>query len=97
MFTSITATLPAASHHTPSLFSGIGMPGSTELIVILVIVMIFFGVGKLPKVLSEMGKGVRAFKDGMKGDEEEGGARRTLDVTEQAERSKVSEAEEVRR
>ncbi len=44
---------------------GIGMPGTTELIIILVIVMIFFGIGKLPKVLGEMGKGVKAFKDGV--------------------------------
>jgi len=47
----------------------IGMPGSTELIIILAIVVIFFGVGKLPAVLGQMGKGVKAFKDGMKDDE----------------------------
>ena len=41
--------------------------GIRELIVILIIVMIVFGVGKLPKVMSELGKGMKAFKDSMDG------------------------------
>lgn len=41
------------------------MPGPWELGLILVIILIFFGVGKLPRVLSQMGKGVKAFKQGM--------------------------------
>ncbi len=43
--------------------------GIPELLIILVIIMVFFGAGKLPKVLGQMGKGVKAFKDGMKEDE----------------------------
>lgn len=39
--------------------------GIGEWAIILAIVLIFFGVGKLPQVLGQMGKGVRAFKDGM--------------------------------
>jgi len=45
------------------------MPGVPELVIILVIVVILFGVGKLPKVLGQMGKGVRAFKEGVQGKE----------------------------
>lgn len=45
------------------------MPGATELMIILAIVVIFFGVGKLPAVLGQMGQGVRAFRDGMQDDE----------------------------
>ena len=73
----------------------IGMPGPTEWIIILVIVLIFFGVGKLPAVLSQMGKGVKAFKDGMK--DEELDSRKEIDVTPGGDQSKVSEAEEVRK
>lgn len=48
------------------------MPGPWELGLILMIILIFFGVGKLPRVLSQMGKGVKAFKQGMsEGDDEQ--------------------------
>jgi sec-independent protein translocase protein TatA len=39
----------------------------TEWIVILVIVLIFFGAGKLPEVFSQAGKGIKAFKDASEG------------------------------
>jgi len=38
---------------------GIGMP---ELIIILIIIMIIFGAGKLPEIGSGIGKGIRNFK-----------------------------------
>jgi sec-independent protein translocase protein TatA len=37
-----------------------------EILLLLVVVMIFFGAGKLPNVMGDLGKGLRAFKDGMK-------------------------------
>ena len=40
--------------------------GPTELIVILLIVMILFGAGKLPEVGSALGKGIREFRGGFK-------------------------------
>ena len=39
--------------------------GVPELIIILLVVLIFFGAGKLPQVLGQMGKGVKEFKKGM--------------------------------
>lgn len=53
---------------------GFGMPGMTEWIVILVIVLIFFGAGKLPEVFKQAGKGIKAFKDASEG-REDGAAR----------------------
>ncbi|MFB3924603.1 MAG: twin-arginine translocase TatA/TatE family subunit [Syntrophales bacterium] len=41
---------------------GIGMP---ELVVILVIVLIIFGAGKLPEIGGAIGKGIRNFKKSM--------------------------------
>ena len=38
---------------------GIGMP---ELIIIMVIIMIVFGVGKLPEIGAGMGKAIKNFK-----------------------------------
>ncbi len=40
--------------------------GTQELLIILVLVMIVFGAGKLPQVGASLGKGLRNFKDGMK-------------------------------
>ncbi len=45
--------------------------GTTELIIILVLVLIIFGAGKLPSVGGAMGKGLRNFKDGIKDGAEE--------------------------
>jgi len=39
-----------------------------ELILILCLVLILFGAGKLPKVMSELGRGLKAFRDGMNGE-----------------------------
>jgi len=41
---------------------GIGMP---ELLIILVIVVIIFGVGKLPEIGSALGRGINNFKKSM--------------------------------
>ena len=49
----------------------LGSLGPTELIIILVIVIILFGVGRVSKIAGELGSGIRAFKDGLQGDKEE--------------------------
>lgn len=45
--------------------------GTQELLIILVLVMIIFGAGKLPQVGSSLGKGLRNFKKGVSDAEEE--------------------------
>jgi sec-independent protein translocase protein TatA len=40
--------------------------GTSELIIILILVLIIFGAGKLPNVGKSLGEGLRNFKDGMK-------------------------------
>ena len=44
--------------------------GTQELLIILVLVMIVFGAGKLPQVGSALGKGLRNFKKGVNDAEE---------------------------
>jgi sec-independent protein translocase protein TatA len=46
---------------------GIGMP---ELIVILVIVLIIFGAGKLPEIGGAIGKGIKNFKKSVRESDE---------------------------
>ena len=40
--------------------------GHWEIILILVIVLIVFGAGKLPKFAGELAKGIKSFKQGLK-------------------------------
>lgn len=44
--------------------------GPTELIIILVIVILLFGVGRIGKIASELGSAIRSFREGLKPDEE---------------------------
>ncbi len=46
--------------------------GPTELIIILVIILVLFGVGRISKISGELGSGIKAFREGLKGDEENG-------------------------
>ncbi len=45
--------------------------GPLELVIILVIVILLFGVGRIGKIAGELGSGIRAFRDGLQGDKEE--------------------------
>jgi len=66
---------------------GLGMP---ELIIILVIIMIIFGAGKLPEIGEGLGKGIKSFKKATRGEDE-------IDVTpseEKLEAKKEKEKEE---
>ncbi|MFW6052669.1 MAG: twin-arginine translocase TatA/TatE family subunit [Desulfosalsimonas sp.] len=48
------------------MFGGLGMP---ELIVVLVIILIIFGAGKMPEIGSGIGKGIRNFKKAISSEE----------------------------
>jgi sec-independent protein translocase protein TatA len=45
--------------------------GPMELVIILLIVVMIFGVGKLPQIGSAIGKSIRAFKSSQASDDEE--------------------------
>ena len=42
--------------------------GIWELMLILAIVFVLFGAGKLPQVMADLGKGVKSLKEGLRGD-----------------------------
>ena len=60
--------------------------GPTELIIILVIVLLLFGVGRITKIGKEMGTGIREFRKGLQGDEKE--------QAEKAQKEKQSESDD---
>jgi len=46
-------------------FGSIGLP---EIILILVVAILIFGVGRISKIGGELGSGIRAFKEGLAGE-----------------------------
>ena len=44
--------------------------GTTEIIIILILVLLLFGGRKIPELMKGLGKGVKNFKDGMNGVED---------------------------
>lgn len=53
-----------------------GLPGAWEWVVIILIVLLFFGAKKIPDLARGLGKGIREFKDAtkdIKSEIEEGG------------------------
>ena len=42
--------------------------GIGQVLILLIIVFVIFGAGKLPKVMGDLAKGLRSFKDGMNED-----------------------------
>jgi sec-independent protein translocase protein TatA len=53
------------------LFSGLILAGigPTEIILILVIVLLFFGCKKIPELMKGLGQGMKEFKDASKGED----------------------------
>lgn len=45
--------------------------GYQELLIIALIVLLLFGGAKIPQLMRGLGKGVKSFKDGMNGKDEE--------------------------
>jgi len=75
---------------------GLGSINAPELLIILLIVLVFFGAGKLPAVLKQLGSGFKAFKDAQRDEVESG-----VDVTHVASTPKalskddLSDAQEI--
>ena len=44
--------------------------GAPELLIVLVIVVLIFGVGRIASIGGELGKGIREFRKGIKGDDQ---------------------------
>ena len=47
-----------------------GSFGTTEIIIIVLIIVILFGARRIPELAKGLGEGIRNFKSGMRGDEQ---------------------------
>ena len=53
--------------------------GPTELIIILVIIIVLFGAGRISKIAGELGQGIREFRKGLSGEEDKKSAEEKKD------------------
>ena len=71
------------------MLNNIGLPG---LLLIAIVVLVLFGRGKISSIMGEVGKGITAFKKGVKDSSEEienATSTAARDVTPESEKDKV--------
>ena len=56
-----------------------GITGWWQWVIVLVIVLLLFGRGKIPELMGDVAKGIKSFKKGMAEDEEEAKQQHTID------------------
>ncbi|MCU0661962.1 MAG: twin-arginine translocase TatA/TatE family subunit [Myxococcota bacterium] len=57
--------------HVLAVLPLLGMPGIGEWLIILAVVVFFFGAAKLPLLGKSLGEGIRNFKKGIRGEDPE--------------------------
>ncbi|MEW7006813.1 MULTISPECIES: twin-arginine translocase TatA/TatE family subunit [unclassified Lentilitoribacter] len=65
-----------------------GNIGPLQIVIILLVVLVFFGRGKIPQLMGDVAKGIKSFKSGMK-EEVDTAESKTVEVEKQAEKDKV--------
>ena len=45
-------------------------PSAVQILIIILIVMVLFGAGRIPSIMENMAKGINSFKKGLKDEEE---------------------------
>jgi len=62
--------------------------GPTELLIILVIVIVLFGAGRIGKIAGELGGGIRAFREGLQGKDDKNKKDEPKDINSEEEPKK---------
>ncbi|HLO32095.1 MAG TPA: twin-arginine translocase TatA/TatE family subunit [Anaerolineales bacterium] len=47
------------------------LPGGMEWVIVLLIVLLLFGPGRIGKIAGELGKSIKAFRDGLNGEKQD--------------------------
>lgn len=65
-----------------------GNIGPLQIVIILLVVLVFFGRGKIPQLMGDVAKGIKSFKSGMKEDVDTAESK-TVEVESEAKKDKV--------
>jgi sec-independent protein translocase protein TatA len=60
----------------------LGLPRGAEWIIILVIVILLFGPGRIGKIAGELGRGIKSFREGIGGDKKDESAEKAEEMEE---------------
>jgi len=60
----------------------LGLPRGAEWIIILVIVLLLFGPGRIGKIAGELGRGIKSFREGIGGDKKDESAEKAEEMEE---------------
>ena len=66
-------------------------------VVVLVVVLLLFGKGKIPALMGDVAKGVKAFKSGLKEDETETAEAKAIDEEKSSDTAMANEKDEASR
>lgn len=58
------------------------MPGALEIILIIVVILLIFGAGRVPGIMENVAKGIKGFKKGLKDEEVETSEKSAEDKSE---------------
>jgi sec-independent protein translocase protein TatA len=61
---------------------GLPQVGATELIILLVVILLFFGTKRIPTLAKSLGSGLREFREGASGQYKEGEQKDTVELPE---------------
>ena len=74
------------------------MIGIGQLVLIFAIVLLLFGAGKIPSIMKDLGKGMRAFKIGLDGIDDLDSVKnnRGIKISKSSKKKKIKEAEKLK-
>ena len=74
-------------------------PGAVQILIIILIVMVLFGAGRIPNIMENLAKGINSFKKGLKDDDDGKDSKTptpTASIEDKRKSSKKSAVEEKR-
>lgn len=56
--------------------------GIFQLVIIVLLIVLLFGAGRVPRVMEDLGKGIRSFRKGLEGEDEKESAPKKIEASE---------------
>ncbi len=73
-----------------------GIPGWAQLLLVLVLVILLFGRGKISELMGDVAKGIRSFRQGLSGQDEESETSPPQEIKDETSREEQSSRDETR-